>query len=220
MITKIKDWKIFENNKFNTSMDAFELYNILKPMFTPGYIDRPSGHFSDTIDIGFKSTTKYADVKNIIKNANWYLQLINNGEIRDMNFNDYDVVNLTIKPIYSDHFIKIPKYLYHFSPSSNDDSILMNGILPKTGGKKGIMYPPRIHLSIDIDTIKNILKEMNYSVDSNEWTVWEINTTKLNIDKLYIDETVRQLLYDPTACYIQNMTITIDTISIIEQIIL
>lgn len=52
--------------------------------------------------------------------------------------------NIEIRPIYST-FIKsdYPNIVYHISPSSNDESILKNGIIATNTNKKkkGIHYP-------------------------------------------------------------------------------
>lgn len=215
MITTINEFK----NRTH-SMSNMELYNKLKPYFNPEYnIERPSGHFLNNIEMRLNNNTKYSDIKNIIKDANWYLSKINNGQIRTLDFNDNEIKKLTIKPIYSDNIIKpIPNVLYHFSPSFNDESILKDGILCKTGGKKGILTPPRIYLSIDIKTIEMFVKELNYTYNTNKWTIWQIDTSEFFIDKLYIDDTVNQSINNPKACYIQYIDIPQNTLSIYKRI--
>lgn len=196
------------------SMDSFELYKLLKPLFNPIYhIERPSGHSSEVIEMRFNSNTSYNDVIDIIKNANWYV--VSKNEDGDK------IVSIEIRPFYSNFIVKdYPKIVYHITPSANNDSIKENGLLAKNNNKKGVYYPNRIYVSSSIDSLLSIVKELNYYVDTKEWTIWQIDLSSLNLDFLYVDETVNQNLLKPTAFYLQDINIPVSCLIINEEIVL
>ncbi len=217
MITTINEFKLILESNNITSMDSFELYTKLKLYFNPEYnIERPTGHTLENIEIKFNDNTKYSDIKDIIKNANWYLSKINSGDIRTYDFNDNDIKRIEIQPLYSKTKIEpIPKYLYHISSTNNQESIINNGLNGSIGGKKGILHPKRIYLSTDIDTLERIAKELIHTVDA---VIFKIDTNKANIKVLYVDLTVNQSYTNPKACYIQDMNILPNALFIVKEL--
>lgn len=209
--------KKFENfNNLPKSLDSYELYNKLKILFNPDYlVDRPSGHDLENIEISFNKNTHYADIKDIIDEANWYVHRINGGE--RSNINNENIRKIEIKPIYSKSILKnIPKKLYHITPKKNLDSILEYGLICKNNFKLGLRYPPRIYLSSDIVGLKRISKELITYNDEKECVLLEISAKKLDIDYLYIDYSVNQSFTNPTMFYIQNVNIPKELIKIKE----
>lgn len=206
----MKYLKLFENYFSNPkSKDSKELYNELLPLFTPSYnLERPSGYSLELIEMRFNNNTKYEDVIDIIVDSNWYV-------VKSYKGDDGSIRRIDIRPKYSNFIAKnIPSKTYHISPSSNDESIKSNGLVSSNAKKMGINYPNRIYIVSDLKTLEVFSKELNWYVDESEWTVWEIDMTKLNIDFLYVDETVNQNLSKPTSFYLQEVDIPSDILQI------
>jgi hypothetical protein len=203
----------FVNESSNISTDSKMLYKTLVPLFEPEYnVESPSGPNLETIEIRFNKKTRLSNIENIIISANWYISKRNGQD-------DSDTSKIEIKPTYSNSYLKsIPEYLYHVNPSKFDKQILKQGLIPKNNMKKGILYPPRIYLSKDIKTLKNIVKELNYIVGEKDWTLWKIKTSNVKINKLYIDYTVNQSHSNPSAVYIQATKIPAKALEIDNHI--
>jgi hypothetical protein len=195
---------LFENYDSNPKSKApMELYNELKPLFDPVYmIDRPSGYKYENINISFNKNTSFSDVKDIIKNANWYVEKF----ITDTMGN---ARRINIRPYYSEFVVRnYPKKVYHASPSVNDRSMELLGIKAKSN-KKMVKYPNRIYLSKGISQkFKKVIKELNWFVGKKQWSIWEIDLSKMDIDYLYVDDTVSQILTDPTFYYLQEIDVS------------
>lgn len=197
--------KTFENFNSNfKSKDSKELYLILKDISNHTYlVDRPSGHMGETISISFGGDFTYNVVKDIIDENNWYVEkfyLDSKGDTR----------RIDIRPVYSNFIIrKIPKKIYHASPSKNDFSIKNNGLIAKNSRKKlNLKYPPRIYFSkVKGQAFKKLIKELNWYENEKEWSIWEVDTSKLNIDYLYVDDAVSQNLSNPSFYYLQNVNV-------------
>jgi len=199
----MKYLKMFENYFSNPkSKDSKKLYNELSPLFNPSYnLERPSGHSLEIIEMSFNTNTKYEDVISIIEGSNWYV-------VKSYKRDDGSLRKIDIRPIYS-NFVKkrIPKFVYHISPSSNDNSITKNGLLARNEKKIGINYPDRIYVVSTMKSLPIFSKELNYYVGQSDWSVWKIDLSNLGLDFLYVDETVNQNLNKPIAFYLQNIDI-------------
>jgi len=207
---------LFENYFSNpTSKDSKELYNELLPLFIPSYnLERPSGHSLEIIEMVFNDNTKYENVKQIIEDSKWYV-------VKSFKRENGSVRKIEIRPTYS-KFIKkrVPKYVYHISPSSNDESIMENGLLSRNDKKMGINYPDRIYVTSTIKSLQTFSKELNYYVGENVWTIWKIDLSDLGLDFLYVDETVNQNLSKPIAFYLQNVDVPTSNLNINKKIVL
>lgn len=211
----MKHLKLFENfNEYkNKSKLPIDLYNELLPLFEPSYnLDRPSGYSLEQIEIRFNDKTTFKDVEEIIKDSNWYV-------VKYYKNSDGDIRRIDIKPTYS-KFIETnyPNTVYHISPSSNDESIKKHGLKSGNAKKMGINYPNRIYVVSDLNTLNSFSKELNWYVNEDNWTIWEINLYNLNIDYIYVDETVNQNLTKPTAFYLQDIDIPTNHIKIYDKI--
>lgn len=210
----MKHLKLFENFNINTNKSKLpnDLYNELLPLFEPKYnLERPSGHSAEVIEMRFNDIVKYDDVIKIIEDSNWYVVKY---------YKDSDRIRrIDIRPKYSS-FIEsnYPNIVYHISPSSNDLSIHNNGLKSMNVKKMDINFPPRIYIVSNIESLDSFYKQLNYYVNEEDWTVWEINLSNLGLDFLYVDETVNQNLNKPTAFYIQEIDIPKENIKIKKRI--
>jgi hypothetical protein len=174
-------------------------------------IDRPSGHSSEIIEMSFNKHTHYDDVIGIIEESKWYV-------VKNLKRDDGSTRKIEIRPTYSNFIVEnYPHIVYHISPSSNDESISQNGLVPKNNKKKSINFPERIYVVSELKTFDVFAKELNYSVGESNWSIWEINLSNIDIDYLYVDETVNQNLRKPTAFYLQDVNIPKECVKIIER---
>lgn len=104
-----------------------------------------------------------------------------------------------VKIIYErkyDTLVNIPKKLYHLSIQEYENSVLKNGLIPKSKSKLS-KHLDRIYLCIDVKDCYNLIPRMNFIYGSNKfnnkkttintkWIIYEIDSEKLDL-KLYID---------------------------------
>lgn len=101
----------------------------------------------------------------------------------------------------------IPKKLYHLSINEYTDDILKHGLLPKSKSKiSSHDYDGRIYVCSDYNWCKNLISKMDffYNQEKTEilfnvnnkskkykkdtsWVIWEIDSEKAGIKKLYKD---------------------------------
>ena len=130
--------------------------------------------------------TKRNGLKNTLKYDEDFL--INNK-------NNIEEVKITFEPKY-DEEEKIPKKLFHLSIQEHENSVLKNGLCPKSKSKKTITLD-RIYVCSDPYGCKKLIPEMMVNYEfiksknelnelNDKWIIYEINTTNLDI-KLYKD---------------------------------
>jgi hypothetical protein len=161
------------NNSSSTS--NYDIFNILKTLPYIKYVDRPSGHFLHSIDLRITDIDYLDDLINMLDDNNWYIE---RGRERS-----YTISQKYIK----DGEVNIPNKLYHITPTKYVDSILNNGLKPKSEDLRH-KYPPRIYVSDNIGTLNPLSKELTRWKGDKEYSILEINTNGLDF-KLYKDTT-------------------------------
>jgi hypothetical protein len=177
MINKVKNFKQFVNENYQVkSTNNFDMFELLKTLPFIKYVDRPSGRFLHSIDLVIVNETNIDDLKEILDKNNWYIE-----RGRDRSF--------TITQKYVDDAkVEIPKFLYHTTPSKNIESILSNGLKPKSEDLRH-KYPPRIYVADNYKSLKNLEKELKrWKGGSEDYSIIKIDTTGLDME-LYIDST-------------------------------
>lgn len=193
MITTINEYRLLLES-INKSTNSKELLKILIKTFGQwSFENYPLGEFSEVIEaFNFKYDKNKTEIDKILKVNNWFINKLN---------------PFTINPIYSNVYTtSIPKYLYHYSNTENDESIKNNGIIASTGKKRRLNYPPRIYVTNTTNVPDYFTKEL-FTYYGKDYSIWKIETSKLNIDKLYLDQTVNQSSNNPYAFYIQDINI-------------
>lgn len=177
MIDKVKNFKQFVNENINNdySTSNYDMFERLKTLSYIKYVDRPSGHFLHSIDLILTDEKYLDDLKKILDDNNWYLERGRNKS--------FTITQKYIKEAE----VKIPKKLYHITPTSNVENILSNGLKPKSEDLRH-KYPPRIYVSGNITTLELLSKELMRWKGKSEYSILEINTKGLNF-KLYKDTT-------------------------------
>jgi len=209
MITK---FKIFETK----SLDGESLIKELKPHFKNVYAVsmHPSGQYLNELDVSFKFPDRYnEEIREIINKHGWYPSSINGRAFTESKLQNKLTDNYTIifKQIEGDNVSdKIPKVLYHLSPTINDYSIKTKGLIFKSE-KKRDAYPDRIYLSSNDFILKKISKELSWYNNEKMYSLWKINTSKCIIDKLFIDDAT------PNSYYIQSGTIPAEALEKIDE---
>ncbi len=120
--------------------------------------------------------------------------------IKEEVINDIKWVAIQFEPKFQDvitYEIKHNhKYLYHISPTKYEHKILKNGLIPKSKNDK-FNYPYRVYLLMDKDNSFNLNKTYlisiakmllgsklnlvnNQYVNDNEYTIYQIDISKLN----------------------------------------
>ena len=170
--TTIREY-LNESNGYST--DSKEMYNILKDSPFIKYVDRPSGRFLHSIDLRILDFDNIDEINKIIDNHNWYLE-----RHRDKS------VTITQKYV-KDAKVSIPNKLYHITPTKNLDSILKNGLIPKSEDLRH-KYPARIYVGDNINSLDGLSKELKRWKGNEEYSLIEIDTDGLVFD-LFIDTT-------------------------------
>jgi len=185
-------YREFVNEGLITSMYGRKLVSILRKYIDPDYyVECPLGPYGECIDVRFNNKDRvYSDrIKSIIKISGWYPSKLNGAKFRE----DEEGVIGTVefKPKFGFEIVnKIPKKLYHVSPTKYDEKILRQGLKPMSGGKVDD-YPDRIYVSDKISILEPLAKELGRHSNDKEYTIWSIDTSKINTDfKLYVDSTV------------------------------
>jgi len=131
---------------------------------------------------------------------NWYIAKHNNqnrGEFKPKYSID-GVVNNT------------PTILYHATPTINVESILKNGIKSSSEDLRH-KYPNRVYLASRLTVIKQLIVEMKRYSGVEDYSIFEIDGTKLNTT-LYKDDTCSYL-----GCYyIQDYNILENIIKLMK----
>jgi len=83
---------------------------------------------------------------------------------------------------------KIPKILYHITPTQNVDKILKIGLVPKSRSKASY-HPDRVYLSKGLEDIENLGEMFYQKTGIKNWTILKINTDLVPGDylRLYTD---------------------------------
>ena len=171
--TTIREY-LNENNQVK-STNNFEMFELLKTSPFIKYVDRPMGRFLHSIDLVIMNEDNIDDLKEILDKNNWYIE-----RGRDRSF--------TITQKYVDDAkVEIPKVLYHTTPSKNVESILKNGLKPKSEDLRH-KYPPRIYVADDIKSLKLLSTELKRWKGNEDYSIIKIDTNGLNME-LYIDST-------------------------------
>ena len=171
--TTIREY-LNENNQVK-STNNFEMFELLKTLPFIKYVDRPMGRFLHSIDLVIMNEDNIDDLKEILDKNNWYIE-----RGRDRSF--------TITQKYVDDAkVEIPKVLYHTTPSKNVESILKNGLKPKSEDLRH-KNPPRIYVSEDIKSLKLLSTELRRWKGNEGYSIIKIDTSGLDME-LYIDST-------------------------------
>lgn len=91
----------------------------------------------------------------------------------------------------------IPKKIYHLSIQQYKDSILKNGLIPKSKNKKSI-YLDRIYFCKEVKDCKLLIQDMKYDYEkikqenpkneiNTKWIIFEVDTVNIQDLKLYKD---------------------------------
>lgn len=174
---KIKSFNLFINEGISdkVSTSNYDMFNILKKIPYIKHVEEPTGHFLHSIDLSIADMEYYDDLNNMVNVNNWYIE---RGRGKR-----YTITQKYVKEALS----TVPEKLYHITTKNNVDSILKNGILPKSDDIRH-KYPPRIYVSDNIPTLKTLSKELKRWRGEDEYVILEIDTGELNI-KLYKDTT-------------------------------
>ena len=177
MVGKVKSFKEFVNEQVNngSSTSNYLMVDILRSLPFIKYVDRPSGPFLHTIDLSITDEKYLNDLRNVVDDNNWYIE-----RGRDRRF-------VISQKYIKDAEIEIPDKLYHITPTKNIESILSNGLKPKSEDFRH-KYPPRIYVSDNIQSLKPLSKELSKWKDDDDYTIVEIDTNGLNFT-LYKDST-------------------------------
>lgn len=176
-IDRVKNWKRFLNENVDNDYSTanYDMFEKLKTLSYIKYVDRPSGHFLHSIDLILTDEKYLDDLKKILDDNNWYLE---RGRSKS-----FTITQKYIKEAE----VKIPKKLYHITPTSNVESILTNGLKPKSEDLRH-KFPPRIYVSDNINTLTPLSKELTRWKGKADYSILEINTSGLDF-KLYKDTT-------------------------------
>jgi hypothetical protein len=171
--TTIKEY-LNENHQVK-STNNFEMFELLKTLPFIKYVDRPSGRFLHSIDLVIVGENNIDDLKEVVDKNNWYIERGRNK-------------SFTITQMYVDDAkVEIPKVLYHTTPSKNIESILSNGLKPKSEDLRH-KYPPRIYVADNYKSLKNLEKELKRWRGDEDYSIITIDTTGLDME-LYMDST-------------------------------
>ena len=176
---KVKKFGQFLNESINQSTEAKQFYNKLIEVYSNiGIFENPTGEFLETIDFTLKRDFPQEFISFLDEN-NWYIAKHNNQNIGEL------------KPKYSIEGVvdndKIPSILFHATPTINVDSILKNGIKSSSKDLRH-KYPDRVYVARKLSTIKQLIVEMKRYSGIDDYSIFEIDGTKLNTI-LYKDDT-------------------------------
>lgn len=192
---------ILSEIKKNTSTDSKVLYKYIVDTFGNDVkVERPSDPFLETIEIRFKEDLPN-NLRKYIKSNNWYIAKSKSNIIQ-------------INPTYSKGTIpkeKLPKQLYHATPTSNIDNIMKYGIESRSMDLRH-KYPNRIYLSGRLPMIKLLAKELKHYKKGVDFSILEIDI-KAVVGELYNDLTSAQF----GSYYVQNTKILPKYIKVIQN---
>jgi len=171
--TTIREY-LTENHQVK-STNNFEMFELLKTLPFIKYVDRPMGRFLHSIDLVIVDENDIDELKEILDKNNWYIE---SG--RERHF-------IITQKYVDDAKVKIPKVLYHTTPTKNVASILEYGLKPKSEDLRH-KYPPRIYVADDDKSLKSLATELKRWKGDEDYSIIKIDTSGLDI-KLYIDST-------------------------------
>jgi len=120
---------------------------------------------------------------NLISDEDEFLKYWKKPNYKKFKKYDKDVLNIKLlcEPKWDDS-IKPPKIIYHITDSSKTNEILKNGLLPKSGKKRGF-HPHRVYFYIDFNNIKNMSNSLKFTNNpnkvNNQHDILEIDTNNL-----------------------------------------
>ena len=139
------------------------------------------------------------DIYNIINFHNYYITLI-------YNYNYSNVIIL--EPKYTENateFVLKHKYIYHITNKKNLQNISKKGLRPrakKTNNEDPYRYfIDRIYFTVDSDSeniydeLKNIILDLGYDINSSDYAILQIDTSKLNITYWWDDASQGNTVY-------------------------
>lgn len=157
------------------STNSFRMFKLLKTLPFIKYVDFLIGRFSQSIDLILIDKENIDDLKEIVDKHNWYIE---HGDGRRF--------RITQKYVDAAR-VKIPKFLYHTTPSQNVESILSNGLKAKSEDIRHT-YPPRIYVADNHESLKYLEKELKIWKSNEAYSIIKIDTSGLDME-LYIDGT-------------------------------
>lgn len=126
------------------------------------------------------------------KNRGWFLH--------SYNFRGLSRVHAIFHPNYGLLINRVPQFVYHITNTSNSDSIMKRGLIPREKDNEGRKLPPRIYLYLDKDDLVAIANNWMmqnavanyYGVEasnrgSESFALLAVDTTKLKGAKFYRD---------------------------------
>jgi hypothetical protein len=131
----------------------------------------------------------------IIKDANnlgWFPSFMETEEYTgkwDKTYFKEGEIKLRFEAKFDEEIIeKIPKILYHITPTQNVDKILKIGLVPKSRSKASY-HPDRVYLSKGLEDIENLGEMFYQKTGIKNWTILKINTDLVPGDylRLYTD---------------------------------
>lgn len=90
----------------------------------------------------------------------------------------------------------LPSILYHVCNLRNIEKILKIGLVPKSNSNFEL-YPSRIYLATNVDSLKKIIKNPAFKKKStsDEYCILSINIDKLNDVDFYLDTASSNSIY-------------------------
>jgi len=139
--------------------------------------------------------TNINNLNNIIKDANtlgWFPSFMETEEYTGKWNEKYfkgGEIKLRFEAKFDEEIVeKIPKILYHITPTQNVDKILNIGLVPKSRSKASY-HPDRVYLSKDLEDIENLGEMFYQKTGVKDWSILKIETDMIPGDylKLYTD---------------------------------
>jgi len=174
-IYNINNGEIFDNNfnlyfegrlmiiELKNNYNINDIYSILTSIYSTGYFI--SQYYCDKNNI-----------KNyLIKSEDGFIKEFNNGGILKIKFICEPKTDNTVK--------ELPDKIYHITSKEYTDFILKNGILPKSGKKKGF-HPHRIFFILSLDDVNDMKNSIHFQ---NMIIKHKMDNKKLEYDVLEID---------------------------------
>ncbi len=136
----------------------------------------------------------------IIKDANnlgWFPSFMETEEYTgkwDKTYFKEGEIKLRFEAKFDEEIIeKIPKILYHITPTQNVDKILKIGLVPKSRSKRSY-HPERVYLGKDEKNTIKLAPKFYQDTGINKWVLLKINTDSIPANYL-------RLYYDPNFKY-------------------
>jgi len=180
---KFYNYYVKENSKDGVSTDSKTMLDILSNLQyvnIPDNLPNPTGQYLHLIELKIKPEHEN-DLIDVLEKNNWYISRNKRNGIKEIS-----------KKYIPESKVDVPKILYHATPTKKVESILRDGLKPKSEDLRH-HYPLRIYVMGNLNSTKALIKELKRYTGEFDYTILEINTDGLSLN----------LYKDPTCAYIK-----------------